>query len=694
VSVPFEFRVAASFEKGNGGTYKNLVTVEVVEDLACYRGLRHYPQHLSLQVESITTHQFHFGEFILDPSRYSLQRGERSVRLEKRPMELLILLVERRGALVSREEIAERLWGKGVFVDVEHGINTAMRKVRTVLRDDSERPRYVETVVGKGYRFAAPVISSSNGQAGSAAPAGSSPEAAAVLSSAPGGAAAVAAARAPHGALFRTWLPVAAASLLSLLIAMGFFLSRRGSATLAARPAIRSVAVLPLKNLSGDSTQEYLADGMTEALISRLSAIQDLRVISRTSIMRFKDTQLSIPEIAKMLGVEAFVEGSVIREGNRIRVIAQLVRADDQHFWSQTYDRDLTDALALQSDITQAIAARVEATIVGREHERFVAPRPVSADAYDSYLKARFALNTKSDKRAGIEESIHYFEQAINKDPKFALAYAGLAAARSELGLVRNGGSPEARQGVIDAARKALELDPNLSEPHVLLADIARMQWNWAESEAEYRKALEVNPSDADAYAGYALWLTCQGRMDEAVNWAERIREIDRLGISGNTLAWVLFNARRYDDAIREERGLMAVLPDDVQVLWTLGFNLIVKGQPEDAIPLLEKASALSDRSSGVIDLLAAAYARGGRRDDALRIVAELHRRQKAVYVPATSFVIAYMGLGDYEQAFVWLDQAYKEKSNILQFVKVHPLLDPLRGDPRFTYLVRRVGVG
>jgi pentatricopeptide repeat protein len=409
--------------------------------------------------------------------------------------------------------------------------------------------------------------------------------------------------------------------------------------------------------------------------------------------MRFKDTQLSIPEISKVLHVDAFVEGSVIREANHIRVIAQLIRANDQHFWSETYDRDLTDVLALQSDITHAIAARVEATISGRENERIVAAHAVSPDVYDSYLKGRFALETKANTRAGVEESIRYFEEAISKDPKFAPAYVGLAAGRSELGLVRMGGRPGARQQVVEAARKALELDPDLSEAHVLLAGIARQNWNWAEAQAEYRKALEVNPSDADAYAGYAWWLACHGRFDEAIQWAERGRELDQLGISGNSLAWIFFNARRYDDAIRVLRGLLDVQPDDIQALWNLGFTLVVKGQSQQAIPLLEKASALSGHSSGVIDLLAAAYARAGRREDALRLIAEMKRRSQTDYVPATAFVIAYIGVGNYQQAFVWLDQAYKEKSNILQFVKVHPFLDPLRSDPRFPDLVRRVGL-
>jgi TolB-like protein/DNA-binding winged helix-turn-helix (wHTH) protein/Flp pilus assembly protein TadD len=616
------------------------------------------------------------------------------LRLEKRPMELLILLLEREGELVSRDEIAERLWGKDVFVDVEHGINTAVRKVRLALKDDSEQPRFVETVVGKGYRFAASVTCSGNGERQSAGPAKTEVQPRTGASIAPASTTAVV--LRPHNSVSnRVWLFAAAGVLVVISVVVAFLFGYRVHPRTGAPPDIKSLAVLPLKNLSGDSSQEYLADGMTEALIGRLAAIHDLRVISRTSVMRLKDTQLSIPQIAKTLQVDALVEGSVIRQGNRIRITAQLIRgASDEHFWSETYDRDLPDVLALESDVAQAIARRVEATVTGREHERIVTAHPVSPDVYESYLRGRFILRSESNTRSGVEESIRYFQDAIQKDPTFAPAYVGISAAHSQLGLVRMNGVPDReRREVIEAARKALQLDPDLSEAHYLLAETAQKEWRWAEAEAEYRKALELNPSDADANAGLASWLMCQGREADAMNWAERGRQLDPLGFSGGMFPWILFQARRYDDAIRESRSMLAVRPDDAGLLWALGFVLVVKGQPEQAIPILEKASALSNRSSGVIDVLSAAYARGGRRNDALRIVAELKRRHEEGYVPPASFVIAYVGLGDKEQAFAWLEEAYKEKSNILQHVKVHPFLDPLRSDPRFTDLVRRVGL-
>jgi TolB-like protein/Tfp pilus assembly protein PilF len=490
----------------------------------------------------------------------------------------------------------------------------------------------------------------------------------------------------------RRWLVLGGVVVLALLAVT--YVTTRSHAGGATRPKITSLAVLPLKNLSGDPTQEYLADGMTEALIGRLSNIHDLRVISRTSAMHFKDTQLSVPEIARTLRVDAIVEGSVIREGSRIRVTAQLIRgATDEHFWSETYDRELRDALALQSEVAQSIARKVEVTVTGQEHSRLTAARSVSPEVYESYLKGVSALD-KSNSRPGIEESIGHFKDAIKIDPTFAPAYLGIANAYNELGMVLVGASPsEARPKVISAARKALELDPELAEAHVLLAAMEQRQWQWREAEAEYRRALELSPSNATAQAGFSGWLMCQGRTEEALVWARRAREHDPLAVSGISVEQVLFAARRYDEGIRELHGVLAVRPNDAMALWELGFELIANGQPEEAIPVLQKALSVSDRSAGVIGVLIRAYAHAGRRADALRLLEELKRRQQRGYVPAAAFVNAYLGLDDKEQAFVWFERAYQEKSNILQFLKVHPFFDPVRNDPRFADLVHRVGL-
>jgi TolB-like protein/Tfp pilus assembly protein PilF len=489
------------------------------------------------------------------------------------------------------------------------------------------------------------------------------------------------------------WLLAGSAAVL-VVATIAFVLYRSGSAKEKGQPAITSLAVLPLKNLSGNPTQEYLADGMTEELIGRLAGIHNLRVISRTSVMHFKDTQLSMPDIAKTLGVDALVEGSVIREGSRIRVHAQLIRgATDEHFWSETYDRDLRDVLALQSDVAQAIARKVEVTVSGEEHTRLAAVRPVSPEVYENYLKGRSAL-AKNNNRTNTEETIGYFNEAIRKDPTFAPSYLGLAEAYSDLASVFIGGVAEReRPKSILAARKALELDPELVEAHVLLADMAQQQWHWAEAEAEYRRALELSPNSAAAYSAFAGWLVSQGRTEEAVTSCRRARELDPLAVPGTNLAWMLFYARRYDDAVQELRSVLAVRPDDAFALWILGFALIANHHPQEAVPVLEKGVSTSNRSPAIVGLLVHAYAQAGRRADALRLLEELKRRKQTGYVPAAAFVKAYLGLGEYDQAFFWLEEAYKEQSNLLQFLKVHPIFDPVRDDPRFKDLVRRVGL-
>ncbi len=492
-----------------------------------------------------------------------------------------------------------------------------------------------------------------------------------------------------HGLRARRWLVVCGVAMLALLV-VAYFTTRtrvRG----ATGSKIKSLAVLPLKNLSGDPSQEYLADGMTEELIGRLAAIHDLRVISRTSVMGFRDTKLSVPEIAKTLGVDAFVEGSVIREGNRIRVHAQLIRAEtDEHFWSEEYDRELQDVLALQSEVAQAIAEKVKVSITGQERDRLVAARPVAPEVYESYVKGS---NDPQYTKAQIEHRIADFQDAIRMDPTFAPAYVGLAGTYISYQDIFVGAPPsEIRPKATSAARKALELDPKLAEAHAILAEMYQKQWKWAESEAEYKRALELKPNDASAHRGYAYWLACRGRTQEALAWVERGRELDPLG-SADTVGFLLLMARRYDESIREYRSVLAAHPEYTNARWGLGFALIVNQQTDQAIPELEKTVAMMNRTPGSLDMLATAYAHAGRPQDALILINELKQRRQRGYVPAGAFINSYLALGDYDQAFFWCDEAYKEQSAILQWLKVAPLFDPVRNDPRFVDLVHRVGL-
>jgi Tfp pilus assembly protein PilF len=407
--------------------------------------------------------------------------------------------------------------------------------------------------------------------------------------------------------------------------------------------------------------------------------------------MGFRDTKLSVPEIAKTLGVDAFVEGSVLREGNRIRVHAQLIRAaTDEHFWSEEYDRELQDVLALQSEVAQAIAEKVKVSITGQERDRLVAARPVAPEVYESYVKGS---NDPQYTKAQIEHRIADFQDAIRMDPTFAPAYVGLAGTYIRYQDIFVGAPPsEIRPKATSAARKALELDPKLAEAHAILAEMYQKQWKWAESEAEYKRALELKPNDASAHRGYAYWLACRGRTQEALAWVERGRELDPLG-SADTVGFLLLMARRYDESIREYRSVLAAHPDYTNARWGLGFALIMNHQTDQAIPELEKTVAMMNRSPGALDMLATAYAHAGRTQDALTLINELKKRRQRGYVPAGAFINSYLALGDYDQAFFWCDEAYKEQSAILQWLKVAPLFDPVRNDPRFVDLVHRVGL-
>ncbi len=502
-----------------------------------------------------------FGEdFEFDLTARRLSRGNRVLKVERIPLEVLALLIESWGKTVPRDEIVARIWGKGAFLDTDNSIRGAIRKIRQVLKDDPEQPHFIQTITGEGYRFIAPL-------SGAEEEGGTQEQGAMGLPSEQTRIAELHPERERRTRIRRGhWRLALAVAAGVVLLAIACALFWRGL-TSATAPKIKSIAVLPMKNLSGDPAQEYLADGMTEEIIGRLAGVHGLRVISRTSVMHFKESPLSLPEVARQLGVDALVEGSVIREHSRIRVHAQLIRAaTEEHLWSESYDRELGDVLALESDVAESIVRKIDVSVSGQERSRVVAAHHVSPEVYEIYWRGQFAYNKKT--RPHIEESIHYFEQAINADPNFAPAYVALAQAYGELGQVFVGAPPgETRTKVIRAAQKALQLDPQLADAHVILADVYQKQWRWVESEAEYKRALELAPSNVAAHGGFAGWLVCKGRTAEAVEWANRARELDPL-VPSTDLAWILFQARRYDEAARELHATLAVTPDDPIALW------------------------------------------------------------------------------------------------------------------------------
>jgi tetratricopeptide (TPR) repeat protein len=435
---------------------------------------------------------------------------------------------------------------------------------------------------------------------------------------------------------------------------------------------------------------------MTEALIGRLSAIQAIRVVSRTSVMHYRSAPKPVPAIAKELSVDAIIEGSVQREGQRVQITVQLIRgASDEHLWSGSYERELVDALALQSEVAQAIAQQIEVALTGKERSLLRASRPIAPEVYESYLQGRYSLNEGS--RATVEESVQHFERAIREDPTFAPAYTGLATAYSVFGTtgVALSSVADASPKAAAAARKALELDPYEVEAHLTLARLQQQEWQWDEAEAGYRRALELDPNNASACSSYARMLMARGRTEEAIAMGRRARLLDPLSLrNGTALGWIFYHARRYDESIRELETILTVEPNHYGAAWFLGFALIDAGRPEEAIQVLERIGAHSGRTPALLGVLTRAYAGAGRREEAMRVLEELERHQRAGYVPPASFVNAYVGVGDHEQAFTWLERAYQERSNLIQFLTTHPMLDPLRKDPRFSDLVRRARLG
>lgn len=623
-----------------------------------------------------------FGAFEINLQSGELRKNGMRLRLSGQPFQVLAVLTERAGELVTREELHSKLWPSDTFVDFDHGLNNAVARIREVLDDSSGTPRYIETVPRRGYRFIAPVTDIRPSAAQSSEPVASiEPAISPPISSS-----------AKHRLSLPAKILLGAVAAIALC-AFGVVLYRSYTGS-GKQPPIKSIAVLPLANLSGDSTQDYLADGMTEELIGRLAAIRNLRVISRTSVMQFKGTRQAVPEIAKTLGVDALVEGSVIRDGNRIRVHAQLIRAaTDEHFWSETYDRELSDALALESEVAQSVAEKVEVTVSGEEQARLANTRTVSPEVYEAYLKGRFALDHYSN-RDDIQKSIQYFEEATKKDPAFAPAYVGLAKAYGQLRTIFIGDRPEPLDlKVMSMAQKAVQLDPQLAEAHLVLAEAEVTDWHWAEAEVEFKRALQLNPNDAIAHLSMANWLLSQGRSEEALTWARRARELDPTLVSGDPIGWILFCEHRYEEAIHEWRSDLALKPDDPGTLWRISYALIAQGSTNEAISLLEKAVALSHRSAGPEGVLVRAYAHDGRRADALRLLDELQERNRKGYVPAAAFVNAYLGIGDNDKALLWLNKACDEHSNIVFWLKVHPHFDPLRNDSRFVALLHRVGL-
>jgi serine/threonine-protein kinase len=454
---------------------------------------------------------------------------------------------------------------------------------------------------------------------------------------------------------------------------------------------VDSIAVLPLGNLSHDPEQEYFADGMTEALITNLAQIQALRVVSRTSAMRFKGVRKPLPEIARELGVAAIVEGTVARSGQRVRITAQLIEAaTDRHLWARSYERDLSDALALQADVARAIADEVQVYLTPVERERLSWARRVDPEALEAYLRGRHHWNRRTE--TAIRRGIEYFQEAIRLDPVYAQAYAGLAIAYDSMGSYNYLPPGEAYAKSLAAVRQALEIDDTLAEAHTAHAGLLfSWNWDWPAAEAAYKKAISLNPNYAGAHHWYADMLSALGRHDEAIESIRRAYEIDPLSLPVNmTLGTTLFYARRYDEAVERQLRTIELDPSFAPVFRNLGGSYEQMGRFEEAAAAYEKSAAMSPDLTALA-LEAHLFAVSGRKDEAKRLLAKLEVEGKGRYLPRYSVAAVYAGLGEHDAAFENLERAYEMRDRGMVWIKVSPRLDPLRPDPRFSDLLRRM---
>lgn len=484
---------------------------------------------------------------------------------------------------------------------------------------------------------------------------------------------------------------VAVLALLMLAYVIGRI--RSGDAN---RPKIKSLAVLPFQNLSGDPSQDYFADGMTEEVIGRLSGVNGLRVISRTSSMHFKNTQLSMPEIARMLGVDAVLEGSLVREGHQVRVHAQLIRAaTDEHIWAGEYQREYQSILEVQEEVTRSIVAQIEVDLTPEDRARLASTRQVDPDAHENYLKGRYYFNQRT--ADALNKSILYFNEAIAKDPDYALAYSGLADAYAVLGFRSSVPSKDALAQAKAAALKALELDDRLADGHASLAFIAEtLEWDWATAEREYQRALALNSGDARSHHWYAGYLVYVGRFEEGVTEEKRARDLDPLSLPiNNALAGRLLVAGRYDEALNQVQKTLELDSHFPPAHQTLGWVYLNQGKHDESIH--EFRSSLQLAGSDNIDLLVDlgfAYAVGGKLGEAGKILAKLKTLHEQGLAPSGSVGIVYGAMGNLNEAFAWLAKAYQERDPELTYIKVPGRrFEPLRHDPRYLELVRRVGL-
>jgi TolB-like protein/DNA-binding winged helix-turn-helix (wHTH) protein/Flp pilus assembly protein TadD len=620
-----------------------------------------------------------FGVFEVDLRAGELRKHGVKRRLQEQPFQVLAMLLERPGEIVTREELRNRLWSAETFVDVDHGLNKAVNRIRDALGDSAASPRFVETVARRGYRLIADVVVIER------IPPGGSEPIAADLADVTNASGTPVPAPSP-----RRWSRSAGAAAVLAVVSIGGAIWTRQSSSPQPSP-IHSLAVLPLENLSGDASQEYFADGMTEELIATLGQISALRVISRTSVMPYKRARKPLPQIAQELSVDAVVEGTVLRSNGRIRISAQLIDArDDRHVWSETYDGDLRDTLTLQTRVAQAIAERIRINLKRQESATLKHRRVVDAQAYEAYLKGRYFWNKRT--ADDFEKAVDYFNQAIARDPGYAESYSGLADTYALMGDWEYGvlAPREALPRAKAAAVKALQLDDTLAEAHTSLAFCLDVfDWDLKSAEAEFRRAIELNANYATAHHWYAWHLSLSGRNADAIAEMKRAQNLDPVSLIINAdLAELLLIAQLPDESIEQSRKTIEMDGNFAVAHNQLAVAYLQRGRRDEAIAELQKAVQLSSGNPTCTANLARALAASGRRSEAVQLLGDLKKRPRA---DISEIAVVYAALGDNDQAMLWLEKGYQERFN--PSVLLRPGFDPLRTDPRFQDLQRRVGL-
>ena len=628
-----------------------------------------------------------FGVFELDLRAGELRKHGLRIRLQEQPFLVLATLLEHPGEVVTREELQKKLWPADTFVDFDHGLNKTINKIREALGDSAESPRFVETVARRGYRFLAEVKAADTAPVHSLEPA-TQPH--------PG-------AEGPeHAGLagkLATHKPVPAPlawkiSVSVVLLVMGSLVTWKLYSPRHPSHSIRSLAVLPLESLSNDSSQDYFADGMTDELISDLGQISALHVISRTSVMAYKRARKPLPQIARELNVDAVVEGTVLRSGDQVRITAQLIEgSSDRHLWSQSYEGQLRDTLALQNQVARAIADEIRVNLNSQERAALKNVQVVNPEAYESYLKGRYFWNKRT--ADGLKVALAYFNQAIEEDPKYAQAYSGLADTYALLGdwqyavMTPKEALPKAKA----AATRALELDSALGEAHNSLAFcLDGFDWNFAAAGKEFRRAIELNPGYATAHHWYAWHLSLLGQYDEAIAEMKKAESLDPLSLVINAdLAELFVLAHSYDESIRQSRKTIEMDPNFGLAHNHLAQAYLQKHMNDEAVAELQKAVQLSGDSPTCVANLARAYVASGNRSEAERLLNDLKKRSNHSYSHASEIAVIYAALGDKNQAMSWVEKGYEERFN--PGVLLRPGFDPLRSEPRFQELVRRMGL-